>query len=53
MIFNRASLLLEPTTGIKINKWNIQEVRVAFDDSVVKVNCFFSKLIFPFPLFSS
>lgn len=28
---------LEPTTEIKINKWNIQEVRVAFDDSVVKV----------------
>lgn len=25
-------------SNLKINKWNIQEVRVTFDDLVVKVN---------------
>jgi hypothetical protein len=38
--FIRLIILLEESP-IKVNKWNIQEVRVAFDDLVVKVFVFY------------
>ncbi len=48
MFFNgfiRLIILLEESP-IKVNKWNIQEVRVAFDDLVVKVFVFYFYIIF-------